>query len=172
VIKEILAFFIKFINPHKPLGTALFNAVARVSISVAFEAVALRKNPINGETEIYLIMRVNDSSFPGQWHVPGSILRPKEDDEHVFARLGNKEFGAKIVKSKFIAIVSFPEEPRGHIISLVYSVELDKEPTGGGKWFPVDKLPTNLVLYHKEYIIPVAINEENFESVSIRISGI
>ncbi len=166
MFKHILAFFLKFINPHKPLGTVLFNAIAKVSVSVAFEAVALRRNRETEELEVYLVRRApDDSAYPGQWHVPGSILRPAEKDEHVLVRLGKREFGTKITHSKFVAMVSYPREARGHFISLVYRVRLEGEPSENGKWFPVDKLPSNIVSHHKTYIIPLAVNHKKFSDI-------
>lgn len=166
MIKQILAFFLRLVNPHKPLGTALFDAIAKVSVSVAFEAVALRKNPETDAVEVFLIQRAeNDTAYPGEWHVPGSVLRPQEAAEHVLIRLSKREFGTKVVKSKFVAILSNPGEARGHFISLVYRVKLDGEPVGRGKWFPVDALPAKTVTEHRKHIIPIAVGEKTFEDL-------
>jgi ADP-ribose pyrophosphatase YjhB (NUDIX family) len=165
-MKTLLAFLLKYINPHKPLGTALFNAVARVSVSVAFEAVAFRR-AVNGEREIYLTKRAdNDAAYGGQWHVPGSILRPQEKDEHILARLGRQEFGTKIIKAKFVAMLSNPGEARGHVLSLVYLVKLEAAPSSGGQWFLLNKLPPNTITFHKKYLIPLAAKDHKFEDIT------
>ncbi len=165
IYKTLLAGLLRLINPHKPLGTKLFDAIARVSVSVAFEAVALRRNRQTGETEVFLIQRPeNDSAYPGQWHVPGSVLHPSENDEHVLKRLSRREFGVPIIKSKFVAMVSTPGEVRGHFLSLVYRVELDGDPKNGN-WFPVNKLPKQTVETHKKYIIPLAARAHKFRDV-------
>lgn len=166
MIKNIAAYLLKYIDPHKPLGTLLFNAIAKVTVSVAFEAVAIRKNPETGKSEVYMVRRPDDdAAYPGQWHVPGSVLRPHEKDNHVFSRLSKREFGTRILRSKFIAMVSHPREARGHFISLVYRVQVEGEPQGG-KWFPLDGLPTTTVGFHKKYIIPIAAGDKRFEDIA------
>ncbi len=165
-IKIFTAFLLKHIDPHKPFGTALFDAIARVSVSVAFEAVALRRNSETGEQEVYMVQRsMDDTAYPGQWHVPGSVIRPHERDERVFVRLSKREFGANIVKSRFRAMLSHPGEARGHFISLVYKVTLDGEPTKG-KWFSIHKLPPHTVMSHRHYIIPIAADDKKFEGIT------
>ena len=65
-----------FTSQHgqKPLGDRLFEAIARLSVNVAFEAVYLRHNK-NKSPGSFLLKRDSHDSFPGQWHVPGSVFR-------------------------------------------------------------------------------------------------
>lgn len=137
------------------LGTALFDQVARHSISCAFEAVALRRRA-DGQLEIYLRQRAaDDTAYPNQWHCPGSVRRPYEKWDHVAARLSRGEFKADIVDIRKVGEIP-TNEARGSFISFVFLVGLvgDTDPT---KWFPVDDLPQVTVDIHVQMIIPLAV---------------
>jgi hypothetical protein len=54
---------------------------------------------------------------------------------------------------------------RGHFISLVYLVKLQNEPTGKGKWFSLNDLPSSTVSFHKKYIIPIAAKDRRFQDI-------
>lgn len=165
ILKWTLAKLLRFLDPHKPYGTSLFNAITRVTVTIAIEAVALRQNSETGKTEVYLIKRAKtDTAYPGLWHVPGSILRPKERDLDVLKRLSRKEFHANVAGAEFVAMISNPGEHRGHFISLVYVVRLEGEPEGG-EWFDVEKLPSHTVLHHKDQIIPIAAKDPRFDHI-------
>ncbi len=139
------------------LGKDLFNAIARLTVMLCFEVVCLRKNSATNQTEVYLIKRAPDeTSYPGQWHIPGSVMRPGEEIEDVLLRLSQKEIGLEIMSKKFIFHVNYPKEPRGHFFSLIYLCQLSKEP-GKGKWFAVNQLPENIIEPHRTLVIPKAI---------------
>lgn len=141
-------------NPQKGLGTELFNAIARLKVTTTPEIVCFRKNVTTNALEVYLIERaLSDTAYPGQWHIPGSALRPTEEIEDVFLRLEEKEIGLKIVSKKFAFHFNNPKEARGHFFSLVYLGTLE-EGEGFGKWFAVDNLPLDTVAYHRSEVIP------------------
>ena len=150
------------INP-KMMGTRLFDAIARKTVSVAIEAVCLRM--FHDGIRVYLIERsLNDTAYCGQWHCPGSVMRSGEDVKDVFERLVKREFGSSINSWKFVANVNHTDEERGHFFSLVYLCDLDLELERRGKWFSINNLPDNIVLFHKEKVIPIAVGaflEEN-----------
>ena len=155
------------IDPSKPYGTELFDALARLTISVAVEAVCLRAQrylpeidaPRSPEIQVYMIQRSpDDTAYPGEWHCPGSVIRPKEDIRDVFNRLAQKEFGGKILSTQFVANANHPTEARGHFFSLVYLCSLDESSSGlRGKWFAVNNLPEKTVETHRVRIIPAAV---------------
>src|SRR3989338_5641250 len=94
IIKRMIIWLLRWVDPAKPYGAPLFNAFARLTVSVAVEAVCLRKKLGTGEFEVYLTKRsLDETAYPGQWHIPGTVMRPMEDLEDAFARLGAKEFG-------------------------------------------------------------------------------
>jgi len=142
------------IDPHKAFGTELYNAIARVSISVAIELVALRDN--SGVIEILLMQRGPNEAYANMWHCPGSALRPGENEQDVFTRLSQREFQAPIVVGKFVGYDNNPHEERGHFIHFIFLCT----PSDGcrGTWFPVDKLPQMIVEHHRSVVIPKAVN--------------
>ena len=165
---EELFRLLREIDPQKPYGTALFDELSRLTISVAVEAVCLHWNA-GKKVEVYLTQRSpNDTAYPGEWHCPGSVLRPIEDISDVFIRLVKREFGVNLLDWSFVANVNHPTEARGHFFSLVYLCRLDREANAlKGSWFPVDQLPEKTVESHRYRIIPAAIGAFVAENTSI-----
>lgn len=150
------------IDPSQPYGTDLFNALARLTVTVAIEAVCLRYNFITLNPEVYLVQRSpDDTAYPGEWHCPGSAMRPKNERfEEVLNRLAKKEFGTKLVSTRFVTNInpSLSEpEARGCFLSVVFLCVLEEKEGLRGKWFPVDNLPENTVKHHRKRIIPCAL---------------
>lgn len=133
---------------------AMFEALARLTVSVAFETVALR-NGKNG-VEIFLTKRGPDEAHANQWHSPGSVLRREEDFQNVFDRLAECEFQVPIISKKFIGLLNYQNTERGHFFCPVFLVELEQNPETG-EWFSVNNLPVNIVNEHKNLLIPKAL---------------
>lgn len=145
---------LKLIDSNKPFGTELFNAIARVSVSIGVEAVCLRVNMDTTETEVLLIQRsLDDSAYPGEWHCPGSVMRPGEKFSDVFERLAKREFLGKLIPQKFVGNFNNATEARGHFLSVIYLCSTDG---AGGTWYPLDTLPEKTVDHHRRYVIPMA----------------
>ena len=156
---SMVANLLQDIDPSKPLGTDLFGAVARLSWSMAFEAVALRVNPKTHKIEVYLRQRsAEEPAYPSQWHAPGSVRRPGESWRHVADRL-EKEFGVPIVDFKEVNTVD-TAEARGSFESSIFLVTLDshRDPREDDRhrWFPMDALPEGMVDIHRDQILPIA----------------
>jgi len=164
MLKLFLAKLLKLINPKKPLGGILFNAIARVSVTTACEAVILRKNEL-GETEVFLTKRENHEAYAGQEHCPGSVVRPYENIEHVFERIGKNEIGARITKRIFMGVISNKIEKRGHFLQLIFKAELSNEPQYG-RWYTIENLPSNIISFHKTHTIPIAMGVYKGEGYS------
>lgn len=146
-----------FLNavPPGPLGNKLFGAVAKRSISLSFEAAALRRRK-DGRLYVYLRKRPdNDSAYPGQYHMPGSVKQPGEKWKDVLERLSEREFGAKIVNRRKVGDAP-SDEARGAFVSTLFLVDL-KGTTAKGKWHPIDELPAPMVHIHESVLIPLAI---------------
>lgn len=134
------------IDPRQPLGTELFDSIAKLSVSVAIETVSFRIE--NGKIEVYLTQRSPiDTAYPNQWHCPGSFIRPGEEISDVLQRLEKKETGIIFKGANHIATVNNPAETRGHIVQLIHLCEICGQ--GRGKWFPLDQLPKNIVEQHR-----------------------
>ena len=162
---------LKIVDPTQPLGTELFNALARITVSVAIEAVCLRYNSGTRKVEVYLIQRSpNDTAYPNEWHCPGSVMRPGESFEDVLGRLVKKEFCANLVSTRFVANINpsaSEPEARGHFLSIVYLCTLEKEEDLRGKWFAADQLPKQTVEHHRTRIIPCALGAFVADNTSI-----
>ena len=155
--KQVAAAALAEIDPTKPYGTELFNAIARVSINVAVEAVCLRRG--DSGVEVLMTRRAeDDTAYPGEWHCPGSFFRPGEDETQVFARLAKGEFLADGVRWQFASYFNSHQEERGHTFSLIFLCELEEGVTPHrGQWWPVDRLPERAVYHHRHNIITVAV---------------
>lgn len=142
--------------PDSPLGTELFNAVARKSVTIAFEAVLFRVKA--GKTEVYLTRRPPGEAYEGQWHCPGSAFRPGERPMDVANRLSEREFGRQIGTFTYCDDF-FYEEERGWYLSKVFFIECSEEPTvtEDAGWSSVDNLPEPLVEHHRTHVIPIAL---------------
>lgn len=165
--KQVLIGLLGKIDPKQPYGTELFDALAKVALSVAVEAVCLRLEPWSEpdlceqlqcrNVHVYLTKRSEDeTAYPGEWHCPGSVMRPGEEVKDVFARLSKSEFGTNLLSWRFVTNVNHPTEARGHFLSLVYLCELGDE-NQKGSWFPVHQLPEKTILTHRVRIIRAAV---------------
>ena len=162
-IKNLTVLLLKKIaesyDPKKGMGVELFNAIAKLKVTMTPEAVCLRHNSQNDKIEIYLVLRsLTDTAYPGQWHLPGSAMRPGEEIDDVFLRLEKNEIGIRVLSKKFVFHSNNPTEQRGHFFSLIFLCMLDSG-DGYGKWFCVDDLPENTLMRHRSVIIPVALKE-------------
>jgi len=159
--RKVLIIGLNKVDPTKPYGTELFDALARLTVSVAIEAVCLRLNPTTKDIEVYLVQRSpNDTAYPGEWHCPGSVMRLRESFEDILERLAKKEFGANLVSARFVANINpsaLEPEARGHFLSIVYLCVLEEKEGLRGKWFPVNQLPDKTVEGHRKRIIPCAL---------------
>lgn len=157
--KYHVAELLNRIDPQKPFGTALYNAIARLSWNMFFEAVVIRKR--GKRFEVYLRKRADDdTAYPGEWHAPGSVFRPGENERDVANRL-EREFEVPIVDFRMIGeYVDWEKgEVRGSGVSRIYLIKLGGSPREDERhgWFPVNKLPEVTVDSHRLAIIPKAV---------------
>jgi len=133
----------------------------RVTVSVAIEAVCLRRNPETQEVEVYMAQRSpDDTAYPNEWHCPGSVMRPRETIEDVLSRLSEKEFGAHLLSTGFVCNINpspTAPEARGHFLCIVYLCVLAEAENLRGQWFPLNNLPEKTVESHRNRIIPAAL---------------
>jgi ADP-ribose pyrophosphatase YjhB (NUDIX family) len=140
------------IPQDKPLGTELFNAVAKHSVGIAHETVLVRRNKV-GWLEVFLTQRGPNEAYPGAWHCPGTYLRAGERLPDVFARLSAREYGAKIVSAKFLTGQYMPEERYKTMDDKIFLVEVEGEPTTThGRWFPTNELPDGTIDFHRDIV--------------------
>ena len=148
-----------FTSQHgqKPLGSRLFEAIARLSVNVAFEAVCLRSNNKTKAVEVFMLKRGIHESFPGQWHIPGAVFRPDEQPKDVARRLSSREFKTTITSDFKCHDSIFISDPRGWFLSMVYLIKCKGAPNSEGHWWDVKHLPKNTIQHHRKYVIPAAV---------------
>lgn len=152
--REAIEALVK-VDPCQPYGTELFNAIARVSVSVAIEAIGIRRNPESDKLEVLLMKRsVNAPAYSSMWHLPGSFLRPGESILDVIDRLAEKEFKASIRFVKQVGLKNNPHEARGHVLHILCLIETEDV---SANWFPIDKLPEPIVEHHRQVLIPAGV---------------
>lgn len=133
------------------LGTFLFEAISRLTISVAIETVALKRE--NEEIKVLLRKRLlpEERAYHGMWHCPGTILRSGEEIKDAFSRLQKKEYKTIFEGEPiFVDFLNHPDEKRGHFLQLIFLVKADK--TIEGEWFPINKLPKGIIEQHRQLI--------------------
>lgn len=162
--KEALAELLNKLDPTKPLGTALYKAIARLSWNLYFEGMAIRKDADDGKLKVFLAKRdESDPDWQGHWHAPGSAFRPGESEKDPAKRVA-KEYGVPEINFRYIDEYSTWSRPtaveRGSGLSRVYLVDLlGHEPTVNDRrgWFDAYDLPKPMVDSHKDVFIPMAI---------------
>ncbi len=157
-----LAILLRGINPLKSYGTWLFEALARLTIGLAFEAACVRRHPETRKIQVGLAKRVATESFaPGAWHFPGTFYRPWETPVDVLKRLVKKEFGRlRFDQAIFVGLFRASKtdigRERGHTNSEVW-LFLGAEFGEKVEWFDHDDLPDNVFYSHLEHFILWAI---------------
>lgn len=140
------------IDPSQPFGTELFNAIARLSISIAVEAIAMRWKMESGKIEVRLMQRPQDApAYAGMWHCPGTFMRPGESEEDVLRRLEEAEFKSPVKLIGRFGWDNNLHEERGHVLHLLLLVKVDDL---SPKWFRTDRLPEPMVEHHRQALIP------------------
>jgi ADP-ribose pyrophosphatase YjhB (NUDIX family) len=152
---------LSFIDPARPMSTAFFNALARLTISNAYEAVYLRSIH-RAKLEVLMTKRDNQGVYPNQWHCPGSVQRPRESEEELFSRLAEHEFKTPIVARRLVEIYDLPNEARGHFKLHIYLINLQLGKNHAGNWFDVENLPDNTIWHHRDIVIPKAAEAFGF----------
>src|SRR3989344_670844 len=160
--KFFAAWVLGFIDPFKPYGTRLFEALARLTIGLAFEAACVRRLPGTGKIQVALARRAAKESFaPNAWHFPGTFYRPWETSVDVLKRLARKEFGwlefdQAICVGLFRASKADMGRERGHPDSELWLI-LDPEFGRRVQWFNLDALPEGVFYSHQEKLIPEVV---------------
>ncbi|MDC0681056.1 NUDIX hydrolase [Sorangium atrum] len=150
LIKSMASWLLGYVDPREPLGSSLINALSRLPIHLAADAVCLRRNADSGALEVLLTRRGASAAGPGEWCCPGSVLSPGEQPEHVLHRVGMTISDFTFVGDYFSAAT------RGWMLSRVHQAKLAEVPATG-TWWPVEQLPNNLVPKHRELVIPMAV---------------
>jgi len=109
--------------------------------------------------QVLLIERGREP-FKNKWALPGGFIEMDETLEQACIRELEEETGLKVDKMKQFRAYDRPDrDPRHRTISVVHSVELEKEQQVAGSddasnaaWFSIDNLP-ELAFDHAEILI-------------------
>lgn len=75
-----------------------------------------------------VLLAWRDDPFGTGWHVPGSIIRHREEIAHRIAACAREEFGCEVAVADAVAAVIQIFDDRGHSVSLCYPARLRAEP--------------------------------------------
>lgn len=143
----------KLAGPGAELPWPLFRFVNEVVATVNVDLVVV--DPEKGT-----LLAWRDDPFGTGWHVPGSIVRHREEIGHRIAACARDEFGCAVETSERAVAVIQIFDDRGHSVSLCYRATLRGEPgrrvveagaelePGDLRWFampPADLYPSHLV---------------------------
>jgi len=140
------------------LPLPIFHAITRLVATPIVEIVPLRRNQ-NNKIEVLLLKREPaDPIWPGQLHVPGTVIRASDSESNfadAFKRilLGELE-GIPATTPTFVKNI-LHKQGRGMEASQIYWVEVQGKPTVG-KFYDVDQLPKTLVTTQLNFI-PAAV---------------
>ncbi len=107
-----------------------------------------------------VLLAWRDDPFGAGWHVPGSIIRHREEIAHRIAACAREEFGCEVDAAERPTALLQIFDDRGHSVSLCYQATLKGSPskrvlvgdempgTGDLRWFaapPAQLYPSHLV---------------------------
>ncbi len=101
---------------------------------------------------VLLAQRAAGMSMAGAWHLPGAFVLRGEALAECAERVARKELGRSIVASRVFGFFEdLDGDPRGHVIDLVFEVDLDGPPvateeTGEVRFFSA--VPEGLGFHH------------------------
>lgn len=138
--------------PAGYLPTPVFFQISRLTVLTAAEMVTVRTSPA-GELEVLLTRRpADDPYFANLWHIPGSIYIPGDTMQSRPEAVIETELPRTVVTSEPILINNsiLRDYGRGPIMERVYLVHATE--SADGQFFPVDRLPKDLLNGHDRLI--------------------
>lgn len=148
--------------PKGFLPLEIFLAVAEKVATPTIDVAPLRTH--EGRLQVFMLRRPDDDEhWPGQWHIPGTVLRAT-DEENSFnsglARLFDGETEGLVVpvgEPKHVG-TKFWDVERGRELDHLHYVEVEALSDDlPGQFFPVDELPDDTIAHHK-IIIPEIVD--------------
>ena len=134
--------------------------------ALTVDIIVIKK--VEGSLHILLIERKNEP-FKNQWALPGGFIDIDEEIENAAYRELKEETSISEIKlSQFRTFGKIGRDPRGRIISVIYSGELInlKQKVKAGddaknlNWFPLNELP-KLAFDHNEVIHSYITNKKS-----------
>lgn len=113
------------------------------------------------EADRGVLLAWRDDPFGTGWHVPGGIIRHREEIAHRIAACAGEEFGCDVAVGDDVAAIIQIFDDGGHSVSLCYAAQLCGAPgrrvlsagetpqAGDLRWFP--ECPDRLYPSHRVY---------------------
>ena len=133
------------IDAQKGIGQELFLAISQMTPSVNVDLI------IKSHDDSSTLLTWRDDQYYGPgWHVPGGVIRFKEKMIERVHKVAKVEFGRELTRIEgpigFHEMFNATRDVRGHFVSFVFSVTLNKPPdpkfqvvsepfNGGWSWF-------------------------------------
>lgn len=118
---------------------------------VSIDAVIVKDNQV-------LLIQRGAQPNKGFWGTPGGYVGWDETTEETVKREVKEETNLDVIETKLVGVYSSPTRHPKQVINLVYLVDVsDGEVKHGddamdAKWFPLDNLPEQMALDHKQNI--------------------
>lgn len=149
ITKDEAEKLVRLIDKCQPgnLPSNVFESVAKVAVYPALEFVLLRYS--RSEIETLLFRRAaSDPVWPSLFHVPGTVLRPTDEDiQSAISRLIHEELsipGLRFSKPVFTG-VHINKYIRGTGLGIEYWVEVMDVDDVDGTFFNVNNLPMDFI---------------------------
>ncbi len=156
-IKQTVEYLRRLPKGFLPLE--IFNAVAELVTTPTIEVAPVRMNA-EGNAEVLLLQRPDDDAYwPGEWHMPGTVLRSTDEEGSFtsgFKRIFGGELAGKVVplgEPKVLG-TNFWDVERGRELATKHfvEVEVDADAELPGKFFALDNIPENTIEHHRVMI--------------------
>lgn len=151
--KEISAC-VKLLEQLEPgfLPKEIFSQISRLVRLPVVNVIPVRQEA--SRIQIGLIKRENDDPWwPGQWHLPGTVIRSTDTLDSAIQRLLKEEIVVTTSNQPVFHIFVIQHTKRGAGVVLVYGVRNCVLPeTSPTHWFTIDELPEQLVESELEII--------------------
>lgn len=133
------------------LPREVFEAVAKVAVYPAIEFVLLRES--DSILEVLLTKRSDDDPvWPAMFHLPGTVLRPTDNNlDDAFKRLYEEELAGVVLSKPHFVGAHFNKYLRGNSIGLEYWLKVEGQ-TNVGQFFDISSLPENFIEQQKSIL--------------------
>jgi hypothetical protein len=157
ITKEELNTVTDILSKLQPgvLPFPIFHAITRLVATPIIEIVPLRRNE-KGGIDILLMKRdANDPVWPGQLHVPGTVVRASDTEgsfSDAFSRILSKELSGFTTSTPVFVKNIIHNSGRGMEVSQIYWVEVSDSNDNADKFYDTDSYPNELVQSQLDFI--------------------
>lgn len=150
--KQLLRLLGQLEPGYQPLE--VFLELARIVALPILELVPVRRSD-KGVIEVLLLKReTHDSHWPGELHVPGTVIRATDADKGMdtaFQRIYTDELRSTQLGDLVYVGTVLHKSRRGTEYAAIYWCEVVGEPAAG-QFFPASELPYNLMESQRKII--------------------